>query len=78
MARLPSSLLRRAHRFLLEIHAAGDVEALRQLIPEGLSRLISSDRTSLNDASLIWDEEISFPSPFRRGGRVMAMFMHNI
>jgi hypothetical protein len=52
MARLPSSLLTRAHRFLLEIYAAGDVEVLRQLIPEGLSRLISADRASLNEIEI--------------------------
>jgi DNA-binding CsgD family transcriptional regulator len=60
---LSPAALRRAHRFLLEIHAAGDVEVLRQLIPEGLSRLISSDRASLNDIEIGHGRRSIIPSP---------------
>jgi len=41
--------LLRAHRFVLEMHAAGTVERLKRLIPDGLSSLIASDRVSFNE-----------------------------
>jgi DNA-binding CsgD family transcriptional regulator/GAF domain-containing protein len=60
---LSTAVLRRAHRFLLEIHAAGEVDALRELIPEGLSGLISSDRMSLNDVETDLGRRNVIPKP---------------
>jgi DNA-binding CsgD family transcriptional regulator len=62
MVRLSSAVLMRVQRFLLEIHAAGDVETLRGLIPEGMSRLISCDRAAFNEID-IGRERTIVPSP---------------
>lgn len=49
MDHFSNAVLERAHRFLLEIHAEGDVEAQRQLIPQRLSQLILGYRAALNE-----------------------------
>jgi DNA-binding CsgD family transcriptional regulator len=63
MLRLSSEVLLRAHRFLLEIHAAGSVDGLRRTIPEGLARLISADRISLNELEVGPERKAVAPTP---------------
>jgi hypothetical protein len=62
VVRLSSAVLIRAHRFLLEIHAEGDVEAQRRLIPQSLSRLISCDRAAFNEINVAENRSIT-PTP---------------
>src|SRR3954454_14876844 len=76
MDRLSSAVLTRAHRFLLEIHAAGDVDTLREVIPRGLSGLISSERASFNEIDVRAQSKRIVPTPvptwWRRLGEVYS------
>jgi DNA-binding CsgD family transcriptional regulator len=79
MVHLSSAVLLRAHRFLLEIHAAPDVETQRRLIPQGLSRLIACDRAALNEFDMSHKQAI-VPSPipayWARLGPIMTKHHH--
>lgn len=46
---LTSSALKRVNRFLLELYAASDADAVRRLIPQGLPRLIATDHANFNE-----------------------------
>ena len=63
MLRLSSAALVRAHRFLLEIHAAGDVQTLRHAVPDGLGRLIPGDRASFNEIDISEAGKTVVPTP---------------
>jgi DNA-binding CsgD family transcriptional regulator len=63
MLRLSSAALVRAHRFLLEIHAAGDVQTLRRAVPDGLLRLIPGDRASFNEIIISEAGKTVIPTP---------------
>lgn len=70
MTQLSNHQLLRAHRFVLEIHAAGTVDRLRQIVPQGLSRLISSERVSFNEMTLTNIVPTPLPSWWSRLGEV--------
>lgn len=63
MIRFSNTLLLKLHRFLLEIHSAPDVEALRQLIPVAASQLISSDRANFNEFNFVERGRFVIPAP---------------
>jgi DNA-binding CsgD family transcriptional regulator len=72
-------VLAKTHRFLLEIHAAGDVETQRRVIPRGLAELIPCDRAALNEFIFRLNRVI-VPSPmpvyWDRLGPVMLEHLH--
>jgi len=63
MVRLSTAALTRAHRFLLEIHAAGSVEILKRIVPDGLLRLIPADRASFNEIDMGEGRKSIVPTP---------------
>lgn len=62
MVRLSHAVLSRAHRFLLELHAADSMAMLRRQIPQGLGRLIACDRAATNEFQTGGDRRV-LPSP---------------
>jgi DNA-binding CsgD family transcriptional regulator len=62
MARFSAETLTRAHRFMLEIHAADDVETQRRVIPRRLAELIPCDRAALNEF-IVGPDRVVVPSP---------------
>lgn len=49
---LSSSVLKRVNRFLLELYATSDADAVRRLIPQGMPRLVATDHASFNELKL--------------------------
>ena len=70
----------RVQQFLLEIHAAGSLETLRRLIPEGASRLVASDRANFNQFDVAEGQRSMVPSPvpayWRQLSPVLLAHMH--
>ncbi len=63
MTRLSNVRLLDINRYLLDLYAAMSVEKLRQIIPEGASRLIASDRANFNEFDTAVGRQYILPSP---------------
>lgn len=75
LSHLPHSLLAKAHRFLLELHAGGDAAGLRSLVPAGVAGLVGCDRAAFNEFRFGERLEISpwpKPSYWDRFGEFMS------
>lgn len=80
MHRLPHARLSQAHAFILEIHQGRGLDAQRQLIPQGVSRLVACDRAAFNEMEFDGDVLIA-PSPvpayWRRYGDVFRGHLYD-
>lgn len=65
MTYLSNRQLREVHRFALEVHAAGTVDRLRNLVPPGLVRVVGCDHANFNeiDAGLESSRVVPAPKP---------------
>jgi DNA-binding CsgD family transcriptional regulator len=80
MIRLSSEILTQAHEFILDLHATTEVETLRTVAPQGISRLIRCDRAAFNefDAGSLKCRIVPTPVPtyWQRLGPVMVAHVH--
>jgi DNA-binding CsgD family transcriptional regulator len=80
MVRLTSSVLMQVQRYVLDVHLAPNIEALREAIPAGAARLIASDRANFNEFDLADGSRLVIPSPipsyWERLGPVLLQHMY--
>jgi len=79
MERLSQEYIVQVHRYLLNLYAAQNVEALHRNIPQGLADLIRCDRAALN-MMIFGAERIIVPTPvpayWQKFGNIMVKHLH--
>ncbi|MDP3073887.1 MAG: helix-turn-helix transcriptional regulator [Opitutaceae bacterium] len=79
MTRLSHSALMRAHRFMVEIHALGDLTVKSRAIPAGLAQLVACDRAAINEMDLVAKQVITphpVPAYWAKLGPVLQAHLH--